>query len=125
MERGSGNFRAAPILKFSEDKEDRCGSSNFYKLPQELMDAVMAGLSGNCLNQLKLMVLLIGTKEGFRLSEDYVLQHLHISEQSYLRARKALEEKGWITLKRDSPRTLTLNIDVIWEQYYNILRGED
>ena len=33
------------------------------------MDAVMAGIKGNCLNQLKLMILLLGTKEGFRVSE--------------------------------------------------------
>ena len=37
-------LRKAPILCFSELKEDRCNTERFYKLPQELMDAVMYGL---------------------------------------------------------------------------------
>ena len=70
------------------------------------------------------MVLLLGTKEGFRVSEQYVLQHLKISEQAYLKARKALVEKGWLRLKKN-PHTLVVNLDKVWEDYYELLRKED
>ena len=93
-------------------------------LPQELMDAVMAGIKGNCLNQLKLMILLLGTKEGFRVSEQYVLEHLKISEQAYLKARRALVEKGWLQLEKN-PHTLVVNLDKVWEDYYDLLRKEN
>lgn len=121
IERG---MKTAPRLKFTEEKDWRCNTNNFYMLPQELMDAVMAGIKGNCLNQLKIMVLLLGTKEGFRVSEQYVLQHLKISEQAYLKARKALIEKGWLRLEKN-PHTLVVNLDKVWEDYYDLLRKED
>ncbi len=117
----NNTFRAAPILCFSEPKDSRCGSDNFYMLPQELMTAVMAGITGNCLNQLKLMVLLLGTKEGFSLSEEFVLQRLRITQQAYLKARKALIEKGWLILEK-KPHRLIVNMDKIWEDYYEYLR---
>lgn len=116
--------RAAPKLQFTEDKDWRCNTNNFYMLPQELMDAVMAGIKGNCLNQLKLMILLLGTKENFRVSEQYVLQHLNITQQAYLKARRALVDKGWLVLSKN-PHTLTVNLDKVWEDYYDLLRKED
>lgn len=114
-------FRTAPRLYFSEPKDDRCGSDNFYMLPQELMTAVMSGITGNCLNQLKLMILLLGTKEGFALSEDFVLKKLRITQQAYLKARKALVEKNWITIQK-KPHQIIVHIDQIWEDYYEQLR---
>lgn len=114
-------FRTAPRLYFSEPKDDRCGSDNFYMLPQELMTAVMSGITGNCLNQLKLMILLLGTKEGFALSEDFVLKKLRITQQAYLKARKALVEKHWISIQK-KPHQIIVHIDQIWEDYYEQLR---
>ena len=118
----NNTVRSAPKLYFSEPKDSRCGSDNFYMLPQELMTAVMTGITGNCLNQLKLMVLLLGTKEGFALSEEFVLQKLRISQQAYLKARKALIEKSWLTLEKN-PHKLIVNINQIWEDYYDWLRS--
>lgn len=118
----NNTMRSAPTLRFTEPKDDRCGSDNFYMLPQELMTAVMAGIRGNCLNQLKLMILLLGTKEGFMLSEEFVLQKLKISQQAYLKARKALIDKQWLILEK-KPHILWVNLDKVWEDYYNYLRS--
>ncbi|MCI6366970.1 MAG: hypothetical protein MR911_10820 [Spirochaetia bacterium] len=114
-------LRKAPILCFSELKEDRCNTERFYKLPQELMDAVMYGLSGNCLNQLKIMIVLLGTLPGFGISEEFMLQRTGMSKYAYWVARKALIEKGWIRHEK-KPNQLIVDLDKIWEDYYDKLR---
>lgn len=116
------NFRNAPILKYTEQKDSRCGSDNFYLLPQDLMDAVMAGLHGNAMNQLKLMIILLGTREGFSLTEEYMLERMKVDQQAYLRARKALINKGWLKKEKGE---IIVDIAAIWEDYYDYLRKKD
>ena len=91
------NLQQAPILQFDIEKPE--GSNNFYKLPQQLMDAVFAGL-GNSSAQLRIMIVLIGTKPGFGVSEEWILQRTSLLHSSYITARKALVDKGWITLEK-------------------------
>lgn len=91
------NLQQAPILQFDIEKPE--GSNNFYKLPQQLMDAVFAGL-GNSSAQLRIMIVLIGTKPGFGISEEWMLQRTSLLHASYMTARKALADKGWITLEK-------------------------
>ena len=91
------NLKQAPILSFDIEKPE--GSNNFYKLPQQLMDAVFAGL-GNSSAQLRIMIVLIGTKPGFGVSEEWILQKTSLLHSSYITARKALVDKGWKKKKK-------------------------
>lgn len=59
------NYNQAPILKFDIPKDK---GKNYYELPQNLMDIIFAE-SGNSSAQLKVMIVLIGTKSGFSISE--------------------------------------------------------
>lgn len=88
------NYNQAPMLKFDIPKEK---GNQYYELPQHLMDRVFAEL-GNSSAQLRVMIVLIGTKPGFSISEQWVLDRTGLTSTSYSRARLALIEKGWISL---------------------------
>lgn len=88
------NYNQAPMIKFDIPKEK---GNQYYELPQHLMDRVFAEL-GNSSAQLRVMIVLIGTKPGFSISEQWVLDRTGLTSTSYSRARSALIEKGWISL---------------------------
>lgn len=58
------------------------------------------------------MLVLIGTKPGFRISEQWILDRTGLQHASYINARKALVNRGWITL--DAASAITVNFDVIY-----------
>lgn len=74
-------------------------TKNFYALNQDIMDIIFNKLSGKEGNQIKLMSVLIGTKSGFGISESWILERTGMSHASYIRARQALIEKGWLSLE--------------------------
>lgn len=43
------------------------------------------------------MLVLIGTKPGFGVSQKWILQRTGLKEKSYIEARKALVARGWLT----------------------------
>lgn len=87
----------APILVFNGAKtQDNQKTNQEYRIPQHLADIVFNEL-GNASAQLRLMIVLIGTKEGFGVSEDWILQRTGLLHSSYINARKALVERGWLT----------------------------
>lgn len=51
---------------------------------------------GNSSAQIRLMCYLIGTKDGFDLNSKEIQKRTGLNHASYLRARKGLEERGWI-----------------------------
>ena len=57
------------------------------------------------------MLVLIGTKEGFGVSEQWLLDRTGINHSSYINARKALINRGWITL--EPSKTIIINYDKI------------
>lgn len=73
---------------------------NFYQLPQQILDKVFEQLDGKCGNQIKLMVVLLGTigNGSFRVSQRWVQERTGLSQVSYIRARQKLVEKGWLVL---------------------------
>lgn len=101
------NYNQAPILRFDIPKEK---TGNYYELPQKLIDEVFKKL-GNSSAQLKIMIVLIGTKPGFAISEQWILNRTGLSHTSYINARKSLAELGWITL--DKNKSLTVNFQAI------------
>lgn len=85
---------SAPILEYNGEKS-KADNVQFYQLPQKLMDIIFSTL-GNSSAQLRIMIVLIGTKPGFGISEKWILDRTGLTERSYERARDSLEQLGWI-----------------------------
>lgn len=94
------NYNQAPILKFDIPKEK---GSNYYELPQKLMDKIFEQI-GTSSAQLRIMIVLIGTKPGFAVSEQWMLERTGMSHSSYMKARKQLMDIGWITLEKNDSK---------------------
>jgi len=92
------NYKQAPLLVHNGFKQ-KFGTRNYYELPQELMRTVFNKLSGKHGNQLKLLIVLMGTagNRGFRVSQKWITDLTGMDESGYKRARKALADMGWIT----------------------------
>lgn len=105
---------SAPELKFNGDKfQGNEATNQFYQIPQYLADIINREL-GNSSAQLKIMNTLVGTKEGFHISEKWMLDRTGLAHSSYIEARKKLIEKGWLSL--DAYKTITVNFDEIHRQ---------
>ena len=106
------NYKQAPLLVHNGFKQ-KFGSRNYYELPQELMRSVFNKLSGKRGNQLKLLIVLMGTagNRGFRVSQKWITDLTGMDESGYKRARTALADMGWITHKDGY---IAVNFDAIW-----------
>lgn len=100
------NYNQAPELRFNGTK----GKGQFYQLPQDLMDKVFKEL-GNSSAQLRIMIVLLGTKEGFKISDKWICDRTGLQHPSYVTARKALVARGW--LEHDPAKGITINIAAI------------
>lgn len=100
----------APILAHNGNKK-REEIELYYQIPQALADAIFSVL-GNSSAQLRIMLVLIGTKPGFGISQKWILKRTGLKEKSYIEARKALVARGWLThTEYDS---IIVNIDKIY-----------
>jgi len=103
-------MKQAPTLQHNGVKS-RVEKEQYYQIPQALADAVFSVL-GNSSAQLRIMLVLIGTKPGFNISQKWILQRTGLKERSYIEARKALVARGWIKhLECDS---IIVNLDKIY-----------
>jgi len=105
------NYNQAPKLHHSVDKEDivaACGN-NFYMIPQLLGDIINHKLA-NSSAQMRIMYVLIGTKEGFGLSEQWMLDRTGLTHSRYIEARNNLKKRGWLIHKEGS---ITINYAAI------------
>ena len=110
MNGGNVTVKKAPTLQHNGIKS-RVEKEQYYQIPQALADAVFSVL-GNSSAQLRIMLVLIGTKPGFHISQKWILQRTGIKEKSYIEARKSLVSRGWIThLECDS---IIVNLDKIY-----------
>lgn len=82
------------ILQHNGEKIDGV----FWQLPQDLMTIIFNTL-GNSSAQIRLMCYLIGTKDNFDLNSKEIQKRTGLNHASYLRARKGLEERGWIEIR--------------------------
>lgn len=101
------NLKQAPTLQHNGEKKDNL----FYQLPQNLMDIIFNELKDKSA-QLRIMIVLIGTKPGFKVSEQWILDRTGLQHASYISARKKLVEMGWLQL--DAATTITVNINAIY-----------
>ena len=92
------NYKQAP--KLYHNKSDY-KYTNYYNLPQNLMDCIFQKLDGKCGNQIKLMTVLLGTlgDGSFGVSEKWICDRTGMVQQTYNTARKALIERGWLYLE--------------------------
>lgn len=102
------NYQQAPTLKFNGTKSL---GNNFYGIPQDLADIIFREL-GNSSAQLRIMIVLIGTKEGFNISDKWICDRTGLQHPSYITARKALVKRGWLT--HEAAKGITVNIDAIY-----------
>lgn len=74
----------------------------FYQVPQDLMDIILHKLDGKSGNQMKIMWVLLGSAGdgSFRISEKWICERTGMSQPAYIRARKALIERGWLRLEK-------------------------
>lgn len=103
----------APVLEHNGEKKKAGTNEQFYLLPQGLMDIVFSSL-GNASAQLRVMIVLLGTKPGFAVSEEWILDRTGLKERSYIEARKALVNRGWIT--HTAFKNIVVNIDAIYAE---------
>lgn len=103
------NFKQAPELKFTGQKPE----GQYYAIPQSLADIIFNKL-GNSSAQLRIMMVLIGTKQGFKISEKWILDRTGLLHASYITARKALVKRGW--LSHDEAEGITVNFDAILDE---------
>ena len=77
------------------------------------MRTVFNRLNGKHGNQLKLLIVLMGTsgKHNFRVSQKWITDLTGMDESGYKRARKALADMGWITHENGY---IAVNFDAIW-----------
>lgn len=87
-------MKQAPKLKFNKTKP----RGNCYILPQETMDYIFDTIEGKNGNAIKLIIVLLGTKEGFGISTSWICQRTGMQKTAYYRARDYLAEIGLITI---------------------------
>lgn len=97
----------APILKHKGSKQI---GIQYYALSQQLMDIIFREL-GNASAQLRIMIVLIGTKPDFGVSQQWILNRTGLTERSYISARNSLIERGW--LSHIPYHSITVNFDAI------------
>lgn len=104
------NFRQAPTLYIEGYK----GKKDFYVLPGDIMDIIFNELDGKNGNALKLMVVLIGTQNGWKLTEKYIESRTGMAKQNYHRAMKTLQELEFVYI---GEKSVTVNLDRIRSKY--------
>lgn len=89
--------KQAPLLYHNKEAYSY---GNYYQLPQGITDKIFKSLDGRNGSQLKLMLVLLGTigNGTFRVSQKWVEDHTGLSQPAYVRARKALIDRGWLVL---------------------------
>ena len=115
------NYQKAPTLRFNGEKAQG-ETKQTYQIPQQLADIVFKEL-GNSSAQLRIMMVLIGTKpDSFNIAEKWILERTGLQHASYINARKALVQRGWLSL--DAAQAITINFDVIYGKSNVVLPEE-
>ena len=102
----------APSLHFNGGKEQDNPTRQIYMIPQRLGDIIFNVL-GNASAQIKIMMVLCGTKEEFFISAKWITKRTGLSQQSYSAALRKLVDRGWLSHRNYSH--ITVNYDKIYE----------
>ena len=102
----------APSLHFNGAKDQDNKTNQVYMIPQRLADIIFNVL-GNSSAQIKIMMVLCGTKEGFFISGKWMRGRTGLAPQSYSAALKKLVQRGWVNHR--NYQTIRVNFDKIYE----------
>lgn len=123
----------APILKWHGDKWNNQGTYDkdknkrgfyFFMLPQPIMVYIWSTLNGKNGLKCRIMETLIGTSEGFRISEKWICKTIGVDSTnknamaSYRKARKELCDMGWLDYDSKS-HELYVNYDFLWQEVFS------
>lgn len=108
----SGNKQQAPKVKYAGvDKMYDSKGWGFTQRSHEVEMAIMNGLSAQQGGPLKIMLVLTGCGENFRISESMIKERTGLSASGYRTARAKLEEMGWIS--KNVEGYITINMEKI------------
>ena len=79
--------------------ENRQPIGSIYTLPAEAFHSVMRELA-NSPAQLRLMVLLLASPQGTAVVEKDMCEKTGMSHESFIKAKRALEERGFIKFRK-------------------------
>lgn len=108
-----GNHNQAPILAFKGNKENS-SQKPFYQIPQELADIIFDKLARKPA-AIRLMLVLVGTKPGFGISERWVLDRTRMDHSTYIKTRQFLASLEWLIIN-EADKQIIVNFDKIYER---------
>lgn len=112
----SNTYKQAPELRFTRAKKKGSGGSSYFGWEPELWKYVNKELSGKEGNCIKLINVLLGTGEGFRVSQKWICEMAGLSKDGYYKARKKLEEKGML-IYDEGANTITVDTKGMLQAY--------
>ena len=101
----------APSLQYNGQKIQDNPTKQTYQIPQRLCDIIFNTLRDSSA-QLRVMLVLVGTKEGFFISNKWICERTGLLQPSYNRALRELVKRGW--LSHAPYRTIKVNFDKIY-----------
>lgn len=107
------NYHNASVLFADSDKNEYLDKTGFYHLPQSIMKKLNNKL-GNSSAQLRIMIVLIGTKPGFHPSAAWLRDQTGVSRTSCYDSINALIERGFLSRSKDGEQ-LIINYKKIME----------
>ena len=102
----------APSLQFTGTKEQENPTHQTYMIPQRLGDIIFNVL-GDSSAQIRIMLVLCGTKEDFFISGKWMEKRTGLSQQSYSAALRKLVKRGWV--KHINYSHITVDYNRIYE----------
>ena len=106
-------LKGAPILRFTATKEDYYGAVGFYQLPQQVTDKIFLKLKDSSA-QIRVMIVLLGTKEGFGISARWLSDRTSIGRTNLYETLNKLIEKNFL-IRDDITNSLIVNYQAIME----------
>ncbi len=109
------NYNQAPVLLAIGEKNK---NQQFAYRPHELEYAICCCLGNRDIVTLKTMLFFTGESNNgdFRVAQKTIMERMNISEKTYYKARKQLEEMGWIHYD-DKANAIYINYEKIYSDY--------
>ena len=115
------SYSQAPVLKHNGEKYQSPHGWGKAIRTHELEAAIFSCLGSKDYAMAKIMLLLTGNAEGFRVSEKTIMERCNISETGYKKARRKLAEMGWIFHKPSD--YIQVNFNKIYSDYESARLG--
>lgn len=119
------NLDQAPRIKNNGEKKLKNLKNGFAMRPHDLETILFNLIDTKNVVQLKVMLFVTGNAEGFKLVQEATLKRLGISKDPYYKARRALVERGWLSIEEEEDKTyIVVNYDKIYNDGKEFLEKE-